>query len=77
MEELVERAWREHLRITVCAERDEAHRPLSSYLRPLAQGFKHKHSTKRRIGIASDSYQPLTRLLYGPNKACIHFQFPY
>jgi hypothetical protein len=29
MAELVERAWRERLRLTVWAERDEPHRPLT------------------------------------------------
>jgi hypothetical protein len=33
MDRLAERAWRERLRITVWAERDEPHRPLSVIIR--------------------------------------------
>jgi murein tripeptide amidase MpaA len=41
MEELAERAWRERLRITVSAERDEPHRPLSIIVREPPAPFGH------------------------------------
>lgn len=41
MEELAERAWRERLRITVWAERDEPHRPLSIIVREPPAPFGH------------------------------------
>jgi hypothetical protein len=39
VEELIERAWRERLRITVWAERDEPHRPLSIIVREPPASF--------------------------------------
>jgi murein tripeptide amidase MpaA len=42
MKELVERAWRERLRITVCAERDEPHRPRSIIVREPPAVFGHQ-----------------------------------
>jgi hypothetical protein len=41
MEELAERAWRERLRITVCAERDEPQRPLTIIVREPPAPFWH------------------------------------
>jgi hypothetical protein len=41
VEELAERAWRERLRITVCAERDQPHRPLSIIIREPPAPFGH------------------------------------
>lgn len=41
IEELAERAWRERLRITVRAERDEPHRPLSIFVRQPPAPFGH------------------------------------
>ena len=40
METLAERAWRERLRITVFAERDEPHRPVSIIVRSPPVSFK-------------------------------------
>lgn len=41
MEELAERAWRERLRITVCVERHEPHRPTSIIVREPPAPFRH------------------------------------
>jgi hypothetical protein len=41
VEELAERAWRERLRITVCAERHEPHRPESIIVREPGAPFGH------------------------------------
>jgi len=44
IEELAERAWRERLRISVCAERDEPHRVQSLIVREPPAPFRHQTS---------------------------------